>query len=171
MNLPLMEYWRELNSYSYEELSELSGVPCDMVHKIFTGQIKELDKEMIQALERVLLPDRPSAASRKEYPEASAARVCETGAVYGVQKSFCTLADYYALPDDRRAELIDGVIYDMSAPSLAHQAVSAEIFSQLRDYIARKKGKCKVFYAPVDVKLDCDDKTMVQPDILVNETF
>lgn len=168
MNLPLMEYWRELNSYSYEELSELSGVPCDMVQKIFTGQIKELDKEMIQALERVLLPDRPSAASRKEYPEASAARVCETGAVYGVQKSFCTLADYYALPDDRRAELIDGVIYDMSAPSLAHQAVSAEIFSQLRDYIAEKKGKCKVFFAPVDVKLDCDDKTMVQPDILVN---
>lgn len=49
MNLPLMEYWRELNSYSYEELSELSGVPCDMVQKIFTGQIKELDKEMIQA--------------------------------------------------------------------------------------------------------------------------
>ena len=114
-----------------------------MVQKIFTGQIKELDKEMIQALERVLLPGRHSAASRKEYPEASAARVCETDAVYGVQKSFCTLADYYALPDDRRAELIDGVIYDMSAPSLAHQAVSAEIFSQLRDYIARKKGKCK----------------------------
>ena len=81
MDLPLMEYWRELNRYSYEELSELSGVPCDMVQKIFAGQIKELDKEMIQALERVLLPGRHSAASQKEYPEAPAARVCETGAV------------------------------------------------------------------------------------------
>ena len=46
MNLPLMEYWRELNSYSYEELSELTGVPCDIVQKIFAGQIKELDKEI-----------------------------------------------------------------------------------------------------------------------------
>ncbi len=73
-----------------------------MVQKIFTGQIKELDKEMIQALERVLLPDRPSAASRKEYPEASAARVCETDAVYGVQKSFCTLeiGRAHAAPSD-----------------------------------------------------------------------
>ena len=31
----------------------------------------------------------------------------------------------------------------------------------------KKKGHCKAFVAPVDVQLDCDDKTMVQPDILI----
>ena len=31
----------------------------------------------------------------------------------------------------------------------------------------KNKGHCKAFVAPVDVQLDCDDKTMVQPDILI----
>ena len=33
--------------------------------------------------------------------------------------------------------------------------------------IGRKNGKCKVFVSPIDVQLDCDDKTMVQPDVLI----
>lgn len=116
----------------------------------------------------MLKPEGQSADCKEERSKTSAAMVCEASAAYGAQRRLCTLDDYYALPDDRRAELIDGVIYDMSAPDLGHQAVSAEIFSQIRDYIAGKKGRCKVFYAPVDVQLDCDDKTMVQPDILIN---
>ena len=31
-----------------------------------------------------------------------------------------TLEDYYALPDDQRYELIDGVLYDMAAPAVTH---------------------------------------------------
>ena len=34
-----------------------------------------------------------------------------------------TLKDYYALPEEHRAELIDGVFYDMAAPSLRHQSI------------------------------------------------
>ena len=37
------------------------------------------------------------------------------------QNHLYTLEDYYALPDDRRVELIDGVFYDMAAPSWLHQ--------------------------------------------------
>ena len=33
-----------------------------------------------------------------------------------------TLDDYYLIPDDMRVELIDGVIYDMTAPTSAHPA-------------------------------------------------
>ena len=34
-----------------------------------------------------------------------------------------TLDDYYALPDERRVELIDGVFYDMSAPAVIHPMI------------------------------------------------
>ncbi len=78
-----------------------------------------------------------------------------------------TLADYYALPEERRVELIDGVIYDMSAPSLLHQLIGGQVYSVIRKFIEENGGKCTPFYAPVDVRLDCDDKTMVQPDVLI----
>lgn len=38
-----------------------------------------------------------------------------------------TIADYYALPDDKRVELIDGVFYDMASPSLLHQQLLVQL--------------------------------------------
>ena len=78
-----------------------------------------------------------------------------------------TTEDYYALPDECRVELIDGVIYNMSSPSGIHQDIIGEIFYQMFEYIKCHKGKCKVRVAPSEVQLDRDDKTMVQPDIYV----
>ena len=78
-----------------------------------------------------------------------------------------TLADYYALPDDRRVELIDGVIYDMSSPESIHQILITSIWKDLFNYISDRKGNCLPMIAPLDVQLDRDDRTMVQPDVLV----
>ena len=84
------------------------------------------------------------------------------------QQGEYTLDDYYAIPDEYRVELIDGVIYDMSsAPTLIHQMLCAEIGNRLYNYIKDKKGKCIAFWSPVDVQLDCDDRTMLQPDVSV----
>lgn len=92
--------------------------------------------------------------------------VREEAAVYGVrQQGEYTLEDYYSIPDERRVELIDGIIYDMAAPSFMHQRVMGRIHSILDNFILNKKGSCIPFCAPVDVQLDCDDKTMLQPDI------
>ena len=44
-----------------------------------------------------------------------------------------TLEDYYALPDDQRYELIDGVLYDMVAPAVTHQKIAFEIAVALRN--------------------------------------
>ncbi len=94
--------------------------------------------------------------------------VKEEATAYGLKRQGeYTLEDYYAIPDDIRVELIDGVIYDMSAPTFTHQDLALELAVFLRNYIKGKKGKCKAYVSPIDVQLDCNDKTMVQPDVMV----
>ncbi len=78
-----------------------------------------------------------------------------------------TIEDYYAWPEDERIELIDGVIYDMGAPYVVHQDLVGEIAFALKSHIRKNKGACRVYESPIDVQLDCDEKTMVQPDVLV----
>ena len=78
-----------------------------------------------------------------------------------------TTADIYALPDGKRAELIDGQIYDMAPPSRIHQKITGEIYAEIRNYIKRNDGKCEVYLAPFAVFLNEDDRTYVEPDISV----
>lgn len=94
-------------------------------------------------------------------------RVEEAAPKYYAKQGEYTLEDYYALPEDVRAELIDGILYYFSAPTTIHQEIVGNLFAQLVAQIGRKNGKCKVFVSPIDVQLDCDDKTMVQPDVLI----
>lgn len=76
--------------------------------------------------------------------------------------------DYiYALPDGQRAELIDGVIYDMAPPSFRHQKISGSLYAIIYNYIKSKNGSCEVITAPFAVFLNADDKTYVEPDISV----
>ena len=78
-----------------------------------------------------------------------------------------TLEDYYALPDERRVELIDGVIYDMATPTYIHQIIAGHIYAAFFEHVRKKKGKCIPMIAPLDVQLDMDNKTMVEPDVLI----
>ena len=78
-----------------------------------------------------------------------------------------TIEDYYGLTDDHRVELIDGVIYDMSSPSSIHQIILSKIWSQFDKYITSHKGSCIAMLAPIDVQLDCNNKTILQPDIFI----
>ena len=84
-----------------------------------------------------------------------------------MEHSGYTVDDYYALPDEQRIELIDGVFYDMASPTVRHQSISVKVGTQMENYVSRKRGKCRVLAGPVDVQLDCDDKTMVVPDIII----
>ena len=68
-----------------------------------------------------------------------------------------TYADYLAWPEDLRYELIDGTAYLMApAPTLEHQDVVGEIYFQLRQ--ALEGNPCRVFVAPVDVRLPKADE-------------
>ena len=76
-----------------------------------------------------------------------------------------TAADYYAMTEEERIELIEGVIYDQASPNRRHQDISGLLFRRIADYIDAKGGKCRVYPAPFDVQLSED--TVVVPDISV----
>ena len=40
-------------------------------------------------------------------------------------------------------------------------------YAQIANFILERGGDCMPFISPVDVQLDCDDKTMVQPDVAI----
>lgn len=78
-----------------------------------------------------------------------------------------TEEDYYNLPEEIRAELIDGQFYYMAAPSRIHQKILMELSGTIRNYIKSGKGSCEVYPAPFAVKLFQDKTTIVEPDISV----
>ena len=180
--------------YSNEQLAALSGVPLGTIMKIFGGATKSPRRSTIAALEKVLAPVPGQAGgstglfSRHTviYTDTSpqtAGMVRESSFEYGstprmkqdevdprylqLPHSLATVDDYYALPDDIRTELIDGIFYDMASPSVTHQLIIGELHLQFKACEKKHGGKCRVILSPCDVQLDRDQYTMVQPDILV----
>lgn len=139
------------------QLSELSGVPVGTINKIFSGETRSPRYDTMEALERVLAP-QPQEADivREEW-------------AYGTKKrqGEFTLKEYRELPSDVRAELIDGWLIDLEAPSVAHQIVLSELTFIFQSHIKRNRGACLLLTSPLDVQLDQDDKTMVQPDLTI----
>ena len=79
-----------------------------------------------------------------------------------------TEEDYFNLPENVRAELIDGQFYYMAAPSRIHQKILSFLHVRIANYIDSKNGPCEVYPAPFAVKLFSeDDRNMVEPDISV----
>ena len=165
--------------YSNEKLAELSGVPLGTVQKIFGGATKHPRYRTLQAIEAALFRDAPEQdGSEQAYsaPSSDFTMVREPQPAYsaGSKSSYgtkrqgeYTLEDYYALPDDVRAELIDGVLYDMAMPTFVHQDILRNLVFQLEMCMQAHPCGCRLFLAPMDVQLDCDDRTILQPDILI----
>jgi Uma2 family endonuclease len=84
-----------------------------------------------------------------------------------LSKPVFTAADYWALPEGARAELIDGELWDLASPSRLHQEIVSELTMQFKNHIAANGGSCKVYPAPFAVNLFSDDSTFVEPDLSV----
>ncbi|MBR1899795.1 MAG: Uma2 family endonuclease [Lachnospiraceae bacterium] len=183
----LKEMKRELG-LTNEMIAGASGIPLGTVQKVFAGTTKAPRLATRLALENAILKARGDRAplpgtppQNSVYSQSMADQrdltVCESPASYGASAAAAdmedpkqgryTLEDYYALPEERRVELIDGVIYDMASPTGYHQLIAGELYAAFLSYIRSKKGSCMPFISPIDVRLDCDDKTMVQPDVLI----
>lgn len=173
MTLSQMQYYKQQHGYSYDQLSQLTGIPKGTIQKIFTGVTKSPRYDTLQALERVLKPvnqDKPAGFADDEQAGLINQPDMVGGAAvpYGQKKQGeYTLEDYYALPEDKRYELIDGVLYEMTVPTTVHQIIALQMCYQIERFIEEREGNCMTYIAPVDVQLDCDDKTMVEPDVII----
>ena len=78
-----------------------------------------------------------------------------------------TIYDIYSLPEGERAELIDGMIYNMAPPNRIHQEIISQLTKVIGQYIDNNKGQCKIYPAPFAVFLNDDDRNYVEPDISV----
>ncbi|MDR1701938.1 MAG: Uma2 family endonuclease [Sporomusaceae bacterium] len=87
-----------------------------------------------------------------------------------VEKKY-TYTDYCKFNDDKRREIINGVIYLMTAPNKEHQEILVNLSTEFNFYLKGKK--CKVYVAPFDIRLPKEGETKatvsttVQPDIVV----
>ena len=157
--------------YTSEMISAESGVPLSTVQKIFGGVTKAPRKLTIDAIIRVLWPEETNGEHRyTEYTVPPAGgRVGEPKGGYNTlsKEPLHTMKDYYALPEDQRVELIDGVFYDLGAPRVDHQLILGELYLLFRECADQHDMPCEVLLSPCDVRLDRDEYTMVQPDLLV----
>ena len=159
-----------------EMISEQSGVPVSTVRKIFSGATKAPRKATIDAITAVLDKASEDDFARKKaglsyrLSGGNPGIIKESSLGYSTspkkEKKY-TIEDYYALPDERRVELIDGVFYDMPTPSLRHQEILLELAILFKECVELHEHDWSVYIAPCDVRLDRDNYTMVQPDIFV----
>ena len=110
-----------------EMIAASAGIPLSTVQKIMSGATKAPRKSTLVAIETVLSaeerrrnnmagmsPGRSQSYTYEDLPETYGT-VKEPAAGYNLSSSGrkkdgeYTLDDYYALPDERRVELIDGV--------------------------------------------------------------
>lgn len=161
--------------YSYEQIAEKSGIPLGTVQKVLGGITKSPRFKTLQALSRIFDSELSTNDDYKPnylFVEESAANYTSGSSAlkYAVENSTAkvhTIDEYISLPEGTRVELIDGQFYDMAAPSVLHQIISMNIWRIFDEYVRTNNGACLPLLAPTDVQLDCDDKTIVQPDILI----
>lgn len=150
----MIERKRE-KGYTCAQIAELSGVPLGTVQKIFSGNTTTPGYDTMRALNECF-----SRLREEHILKEQAAYAVHTDGGY-------TVDDYRSLPDDQRVELIDGRFYVMEAPAYIHQRVAGEIHRQIANFIVEQGGACHPVISPVDVQLDCDEKTMLQPDVAI----
>ncbi len=78
-----------------------------------------------------------------------------------------TLEDYDEISRECRVELIDGVLYEMETPDCVHQMILTKLWRVFDTYIDQNHGSCVALVSPLDVQLDLNNRTVVQPDIVI----
>lgn len=155
---------------TYEKLVQYSLLPYGTIQKVFTGETAHPRYDTLRALEKAFYELGAVGKGELQYGYVSEVdhNAVREAAVYVTKtQGEHTIEEYYALPEDVRMELIDGVFYDMGAPATFHQRIAGEIYRQIANFIYANNSECQPYISPIDVQLDCDDDTMVQPDVII----
>lgn len=180
MTLEELKQRKRTMRYTNERIAELSGVPLGTVTKIFSGATQSPRYSTMQALESILCPakaalDSPDCrydGTRDCFRPPAGTALQEETAVYAVsseerESRTYTVSDYYSFQDEIRRELIDGKFYIMEAPTVVHQTIIGELHLLFRECIRIHGKECRVLLSPLDVQLNADQYTMVQPDLIL----
>ena len=178
MTIEEMKAKKKEYGLSCEYIAVKSGVPVSTVRKIFSGITPTPRRITLETLCNFFNSfGEPNITDTFIEGNPEHNFVCEDYGEYEVADGTAalkiedysnkTLDDYLALPEGIRVELIDGVFYDLEAPTTIHQRIGMTIARQFEDYNDANDGSCVPFIAPTDVQLDSDDKTIVEPDVLV----
>lgn len=160
---------------TYQKICMESGVPISTVQKVLGGITKDPQLHTMQKLELALhrlkygydqyretLKENKNGTMMVKEP-GSGCKAKQKGS----EEHNCTLAERNALPDERRTELINGVLFDMASPTTVHQNICTSFFGQVDACIKTHHSECVPFLAPTDVCIDCDEYTAVQPDVFI----
>ena len=180
MTLEQMKTIKKNLGISVREISENTGIPFGTVQKIFGGEtvnprfgtIVKLDDYFVARALKYLNdtytePLYVRDPHRYIPTDSSAEELDYFELTLGKRQGEFTVADRDSLPDEIRTELIDGYIYYLAAPNRRHQTIAGLLYTELINHALNSERACLPHIAPVDVNLDNDDKTMLQPDVLV----
>ena len=146
---------RELG-YTYEQISKMSNVPLGTVQKIFAGVTESPRYDTIAALSQIFQNDTVSCVQ-----EAQSIYNVKRQGRYTLEGLLC-----FARGTEGRADRWCDLRYvrtDIGTSTFG----DGDIACIKIDYIRKQHGRCVPIASPIDVQLDCDDKTMVQPDVIV----
>lgn len=174
MTIEELRKCKQSSGYTNQDISRITGIPFGTVQKIFSGNTKAPRRSTLVKLEQFFsgLDTRGNnyVTEKHTYSTVSDVELAYAAGInkksdYDNQGSY-TVDDYYDIREEKRIELIDGVIYDMGTPTLPHQGIILQVAVQL-EQCARDHHGCNVFISPVSVQLDQDSRTMVEPDLAV----
>lgn len=166
MDIQDLKEMKKRTGMTNAEIAERSGIPFSTVNKIFSGATKNPRYATLLAIEQVLATGEKIPFTYDRMTEEPM-MVREATAPYAYRARTYNGEDIEHLSEHVRAELIQGVLYMLSAPNRMHQLLVRELMFRIHGHIRSRKGGCHVYTSPFDVRLFEDDSTVVQPDILV----
>lgn len=192
MTLEEMKERKKDLGYTNEIIAEMSGLPLSTVQKVFCGATKNPRYNTLEALEMVL--KKPLQIIDELYetvePGENVSYVAEEALDYNAasekkrskkvsrwlepapserwpRQGEYTVEDVLALPEEVRVELIDGYIYDLATPTVKHQRIVGYLYLEFNKCIETHAGDCEVFLPPLSVKLNEQNTTLVEPDLMI----
>ena len=148
------------------EIAELSGIPFSTVNKIFSGATPNPRYGTLLAIEQVLSAKQKLPFMYDETRQEPCL-VREAAPAYCYTARSYTHQDMDALSEGTHAELINGKLYLLAAPSRIHQFLVSELLFTIKSHIRKNNGDCHVYTSPFAVRLFDDDSTYVEPDLAV----